>query len=101
MARAAITAAHLRRFAVARSLFPPTTLRRAISRLGFVQADPGGEMGSRLKGVLLKYLSARRSERGRYRMPCSEFLFFRRVIGTPQLAPFLAKAGLSNTPLNI
>jgi uncharacterized protein YcaQ len=32
--------AHLRRFALARSLFPPTTLRRAISRLGFVQADP-------------------------------------------------------------
>jgi uncharacterized protein YcaQ len=40
MARAAITVAHLRRFAVARSLFPPTTLRRAMSRLGFVQADP-------------------------------------------------------------
>jgi hypothetical protein len=30
----------LRRFAVARSLFPPTTLKRAIERLGFVQADP-------------------------------------------------------------
>ena len=30
----------LRRFAVARSLFPPTTLRRALQRLGFVQADP-------------------------------------------------------------
>jgi uncharacterized protein YcaQ len=30
----------LRRFAVARSLFPPTTLTRAITRLGFVQADP-------------------------------------------------------------
>lgn len=30
----------LRRFAVARSLFRPTTLRRAIERLGFVQADP-------------------------------------------------------------
>jgi uncharacterized protein YcaQ len=30
----------LRRFAVARSLFAPTTLRRAISRMGFVQADP-------------------------------------------------------------
>jgi uncharacterized protein len=30
----------LRRFAVARSLFEPTTLRRAITRLGFVQADP-------------------------------------------------------------
>jgi uncharacterized protein YcaQ len=30
----------LRRFAVARSLFPPTTLSDAIRRLGFVQADP-------------------------------------------------------------
>jgi uncharacterized protein YcaQ len=30
----------LRRYAVARSLFKPTTLRRAIYKLGFVQADP-------------------------------------------------------------
>ena len=30
----------LRQFAVARSLFTPTTLQRAIERLGFVQADP-------------------------------------------------------------
>ncbi len=30
----------LRAFAVTRSLFPPTTLARAIERLGFVQADP-------------------------------------------------------------
>jgi uncharacterized protein YcaQ len=30
----------LRRYAIARSLFEPTTLRRAIKRLGFVQADP-------------------------------------------------------------
>ena len=30
----------LRRFAVARSLFTPTTLKRALERLGFVQADP-------------------------------------------------------------
>jgi uncharacterized protein YcaQ len=35
-----ITLHHLRRFAVAHSLFTPTTLRRALSRLGFVQADP-------------------------------------------------------------
>ena len=32
--------ADLRRYAVERSLFPPTTLRRAIERLGYVQADP-------------------------------------------------------------
>jgi uncharacterized protein YcaQ len=31
---------HLRRHALARSLFAPTTLLRAITRLGFVQADP-------------------------------------------------------------
>lgn len=36
----AITLDDLRRFAVARSLFVPTTLRRALDRLGFVQADP-------------------------------------------------------------
>ena len=30
----------LRRHAVARTLFPPTTLPQAITRLGFVQADP-------------------------------------------------------------
>ena len=30
----------LRRYAVARTLFAPTTLRAAIERLGFVQADP-------------------------------------------------------------
>jgi uncharacterized protein len=35
-----ITLKDLRRFAVARSLFKPTTLRRALDRLGFVQADP-------------------------------------------------------------
>jgi len=31
---------HLRRYAIARSLFKPTTLPKAIARLGFVQADP-------------------------------------------------------------
>ena len=30
----------LRRYAIARSLFKPTTLPKAIDRLGFVQADP-------------------------------------------------------------
>ena len=34
------TLAALRRFAVGRSLFGPTTLGRAIAKLGFVQADP-------------------------------------------------------------
>ena len=35
-----ITLDHLRRYAVARTLFKPTTLARAIDKLGFVQADP-------------------------------------------------------------
>jgi hypothetical protein len=34
------TLSELRRYAIARSLFAPTTLPRAIERLGFVQADP-------------------------------------------------------------
>jgi uncharacterized protein YcaQ len=38
--RSPITFDHLRRFAVARSLFKPTTLKRALEKLGFVQADP-------------------------------------------------------------
>jgi uncharacterized protein YcaQ len=40
MLRVAITVDNLRRFAVARSLFRRTTLRRALARMGFVQADP-------------------------------------------------------------
>jgi uncharacterized protein YcaQ len=35
-----ISLSHLRRYAIARSLFKPTSLKRAIDRLGFVQADP-------------------------------------------------------------
>jgi uncharacterized protein len=39
-AMTAMTLDHLRRYAIARTLFKPTTLGRAIERLGFVQADP-------------------------------------------------------------
>src|SRR5260370_7833340 len=35
-----ITLDDLRRFAATRSFFTPTTLKRALHRLGFVQADP-------------------------------------------------------------
>src|SRR4051812_36100853 len=35
-----VTIDHLRRFAIRRSLFTPTSLSRALSMLGFVQADP-------------------------------------------------------------
>ena len=31
---------HLRQYAIARTMFKPTTLDRAIDKLGFVQADP-------------------------------------------------------------
>jgi uncharacterized protein YcaQ len=37
---AALTLETLRRYAIARTLFKPTTLPKAIARLGFVQADP-------------------------------------------------------------
>ena len=35
-----ITLDDMRRFTVARNFFKPTTLKRAIHRMGFVQADP-------------------------------------------------------------
>src|SRR5687767_4389902 len=35
-----ITVDDLRRFAVARNFFKPTTLKRALHKMGFVQADP-------------------------------------------------------------
>jgi len=35
-----ITLDDLRRFTIARNLFPPTTLKRALRKMGFVQADP-------------------------------------------------------------
>ena len=35
-----VTLDDLRRFTVARNFFKPTTLKRALHRMGFVQADP-------------------------------------------------------------
>ncbi len=35
-----ITLDDIRRFAIARSLFKPTALKRALDKMGFVQADP-------------------------------------------------------------
>src|SRR6185295_16816922 len=40
LSQMSVSLADLRRYAVDRSLFPPTTLKRAVARLGFVQADP-------------------------------------------------------------
>ena len=34
------TLSDLRRYAIARSLFKPTTIGKAIAKLGFLQADP-------------------------------------------------------------
>ena len=39
-ARQTLSLDQLRTYAVARSLFTPTSLPKAIARLGFVQADP-------------------------------------------------------------
>jgi len=35
-----VTLDHLRRLAISQSLFVPTTLKRVLHRMGFVQADP-------------------------------------------------------------
>ncbi len=48
----------LRRYAVARTLFPPTTLARAIDRLGFVQADPI-RAPARAQDLILRHRVAR------------------------------------------
>jgi uncharacterized protein YcaQ len=45
---------HLRRYAIARSLFKPTSLLRAIARLGFVQADPM-RAPARAQDLVLRY----------------------------------------------
>ena len=48
----------LRRFAVARSLFSPTTLQSALARLGFVQADPI-RAPARAQDLILRHRVAR------------------------------------------
>jgi uncharacterized protein YcaQ len=40
MARAPLSLQNLRAFAIAHSMFQPTSLQAAIDRMGFVQADP-------------------------------------------------------------
>jgi len=50
-----ITEEKLRRYAVARSLFRPTTLGRAINKLGFVQADPI-QAPARAQDLMLRHL---------------------------------------------
>jgi uncharacterized protein len=49
-----ITLDDLRHFAVAHSLFTPTTLKRALHRLGFVQADPS-RAPARAQDLMLRH----------------------------------------------
>src|SRR5258707_12054213 len=49
-----ITLADLRRFTVARNFFTPTTLKRALHRMAFVQADPIGAP-ARAKDLILRH----------------------------------------------
>jgi uncharacterized protein YcaQ len=67
-----------RRYAIARSLFAPTTLRRAIARLGFVQADPM-RAPARAQDLILAYrvkgYRAGGLERRYSRLPIEEAFF--------------------------
>ena len=65
------TLAQLRRYAVARSLFPPTTLAAAVDRLGFVQADPI-RAPARAQDLILRHARRRLPRRrSRPRLPRS------------------------------
>ncbi|MEO6408180.1 MAG: crosslink repair DNA glycosylase YcaQ family protein [Burkholderiaceae bacterium] len=74
----AVDLADLRRYAVARSLFAPTTLAAAIRRLGFVQADPI-RAPARAQDLLLRHrvagYSAGDLERRYPRLPIEEDFF--------------------------
>ena len=73
-----LTLDHLRRYAISRSLFKPTTLPRAIERLGFVQADPI-RAPARAQDLMLRHrVSGYRAgdlERRYERMPIEEDFF--------------------------
>jgi uncharacterized protein YcaQ len=73
-----VTLDHLRRYAIARSLFKPTTLRRAIDKLGFVQADPI-RAPARAQDLTLRHrvagYRAGDLERGYPRLPLEEDFF--------------------------
>lgn len=69
----------LRRYAIVRSLFKPTSLSRAIARLGFVQADPV-RAPARAQDLVLahrvKDYRAGELERLYPRLPIEEAFFF-------------------------
>ena len=70
--------ADLRRHAIARSLFAPTTLRKAVAQLGFVQADPI-RAPARAQDLILRHrvrgYRAADLERHYHRLPVEEEFF--------------------------
>jgi uncharacterized protein YcaQ len=78
MRQPTLTLDALRRHAVARSLFKPTTLRKAIARLGFVQADPI-RAPARAQDLMLRHrvrgYAAGDLERLYHRLPIEEDFF--------------------------
>ncbi len=94
----------LRRFAVTRSLFPPTTLARAIDTLGFVQADPI-RAPARAQDLTLrprvKGYRAGDLERHYARLPIEEDFFINYGFVTRSLHGLMhPRAGLSPTAAN-
>jgi uncharacterized protein len=73
-----LSLAQLRRYAVGRTLFRPTTLSRAIERLGFVQADPIRQPARAQDLILRHRVSGYRAgdlERRYARLPIEEDAF--------------------------
>lgn len=94
----------LRRFAVTRSLFPPTTLAKAIAALGFVQADPI-RAPARAQDLTLrprvKGYRAGDLERHYARLPIEEDVFINYGFVTRTLHGLMhPRAGLSPTAAN-
>ncbi len=73
-----VTLNQLRRYAVARTLFRPTTLLKAVQRLGFVQADPI-RAPARAQDLILRHRVSRyragELERSYVRLPLEEDAF--------------------------
>lgn len=94
----------LRRFAVTRSLFPPTTLIKAIDALGFVQADPI-RAPARAQDLTLRHrvkgYRAGDLERQYERLPIEEDFFINYGFVTQKLHGLMhPRAGLSPTAAN-
>lgn len=94
----------MRRFAVTRSLFPPTTLARAIDTLGFVQADPIRAPARAQDLTLRPRVEGYRAgdlERQYARLPIEEDVFINYGFVTRRLHALMhPRAGLSPTASN-